>query len=139
MARRNPFKKHEQEIDLTPLIDVIFLILIFFLLTMNFTKDKDLFKVILPTAKNPARQKLTAKAIRLAITNDGEFVIGAKEQKVVPIEEIGKELSDEKYDKSQIVVISADEKAPMRAYAYLTGVLNELGFKKTTFQVKRKK
>jgi biopolymer transport protein ExbD len=139
MVRRNPFKRAQQELDLTPLIDVIFLILVFFLLTMNFTKDKDLFKVILPTAKNPARQKLSTKALRLAITNEGEFIIGAKEQKVVPIEELGKELSDKKYDKNQIVVISSDEKAPMRAYAYLTGVLNELGFKKTTFQVRRKK
>ena len=139
MRTRNPFKRAQQDLDLTPLIDVVFLILVFFLLTMNFTKDKDLFRVTLPMAKNPAKVKLTTQALRLGITNEGEFIIGAKEQKVVPLEELGKELANDKYDKSQIVVISADEKAPMRSYAYLTGVLNELGFMKTTFQVKRKK
>ncbi len=60
-------------IDLTPLIDVTFQLLIFFLLTATFNNDAA-FKVKLPkaTANDPATEQ---KAIVVEISEDGRFEV----------------------------------------------------------------
>ena len=63
-------------IDLTPLIDVTFQLLIFFLLTATFNNDAA-FKVKLPkaTANDPATE---TKAIVVEISEDGRFEVDKK-------------------------------------------------------------
>lgn len=63
-------------VDLTPLIDVTFQLLIFFLLTSTFSNDAA-FKVKLPkaTANNPATE---VKAIVVQISEDGRFELDGK-------------------------------------------------------------
>lgn len=63
-------------VDLTPLIDVTFQLLIFFLLTATFNKDAS-FKVKLPKASsNEPTQE--AKAVVVEISEDGRFEIDQK-------------------------------------------------------------
>ena len=63
-------------VDLTPLIDVTFQLLIFFLLTATFNTDAA-FKVKLPkaTANDPATE---TKAIVVEISEDGRFEVNKK-------------------------------------------------------------
>ncbi len=63
-------------VDLTPLIDVTFQLLIFFLLTATFNNDAA-FKVKLPkaTANDPATE---TKAIVVEISEDGRFEVNKK-------------------------------------------------------------
>jgi biopolymer transport protein ExbD len=63
-------------IDLTPLIDVTFQLLIFFMLTATFNNDAA-FKVKLPkaTANDPATEQ---KAIVVEISEDGRFEVDKK-------------------------------------------------------------
>ena len=63
-------------VDLTPLIDVTFQLLIFFLLTATFNNDAA-FKVKLPnaTANDPATE---TKAIVIEISEDGRFEVDKK-------------------------------------------------------------
>ena len=63
-------------VDLTPLIDVTFQLLIFFLLTATFNNDAA-FKVKLPkaTANDPATE---TKAIVVEISEDGRFEVDKK-------------------------------------------------------------
>ena len=63
-------------VDLTPLIDVTFQLLIFFLLTATFNNDAA-FKVKLPkaTANDPATD---VKAIVVEISEDGRFEVDKK-------------------------------------------------------------
>ncbi len=63
-------------VDLTPLIDVTFQLLIFFMLTATFNNDAA-FKVKLPkaSANDPATE---AKAIVVEISEDGRFEVDKK-------------------------------------------------------------
>ncbi len=63
-------------VDLTPLIDVTFQLLIFFLLTATFNNDAA-FKVKLPkaTANDPATE---TKAVVIEISEDGRFHVDKK-------------------------------------------------------------
>ena len=63
-------------VDLTPLIDVTFQLLIFFLLTATFNKDAA-FKVKLPKASSN-EPTTEAKAVVVEISEDGRFEIDHK-------------------------------------------------------------
>ncbi|PCJ61855.1 MAG: hypothetical protein COA79_06050 [Planctomycetota bacterium] len=134
MKRKNPFEV-DDEIDLTPLIDVVFLILIFFMITSTFVKEKDLFKIILPKATSAESQKLEKDAVIFTITAEGEYVLESIDEQIVSKKDLGDKIKN--YDKESIIVIKADEKAPMGSYTYLTGVLNELGFFKYSILVNK--
>ena len=68
--------RSQATIDLTPLIDVVFQLLIFFVLTATFQNNPS-FKVKLPKAKN---QDVTQqpKAVMVSIGADGEIEIDNK-------------------------------------------------------------
>ena len=50
--------EEEPRVDLTPLIDVIFMLVIFFVMTMTFSKP--VLDVVLPAAQNSEVKKKTA-------------------------------------------------------------------------------
>ncbi len=132
---KNPFDD-DKEVDLTPLIDVVFLILIFFMVTSSFTKEKDLFNITLPKAKSAATQKVHNDATQILISKDGEYVLTNKGNQIIPKAEIGPAL--EALNREIPVIIRCDAEAPVQAYAYLTGVLNELEFFKHSIVIDRK-
>jgi len=63
----------QPDINLTSLIDVVFLLLIFFMITTTFQHSTAL-KVALPQADN-ADQEQTAETVMLTISADGQFAI----------------------------------------------------------------
>jgi biopolymer transport protein ExbD len=66
----------QAQIDLTPLIDVVFQLLIFFVLTATFQNNPS-FKVKLPKAKNTDVSQ-QPKAVMVSIGSDGEVEIDNK-------------------------------------------------------------
>ena len=74
--------------DLTPLIDVVFLLLIFFLVTSVFKKDELALKLQLPVS-NYSTAKITSKDVDILISQT-KF---AYEDKELTLEELDKELS----------------------------------------------
>jgi biopolymer transport protein ExbD len=72
---RNIHTKQEvtaESINLTPLIDMVFILLIFFLVTASFTKESGI-DVDRPTAKTAVRQE--QGSLIIAINKDGEIWI----------------------------------------------------------------
>jgi biopolymer transport protein ExbD len=63
-------------IDLTPLIDIVFQLIIFFLLTATFQQNPA-FKVKLPKAKNQEVSK-EPKAVVVVVNSSGEFEVEGK-------------------------------------------------------------
>lgn len=66
----------QAQIDLTPLIDVVFQLLIFFVLTATFQNNPS-FKVKLPKAKNTDVSQ-QPKAVMVSIGSDGQVEIDSK-------------------------------------------------------------
>ena len=69
-ARR---KRSEVEVNLTPLIDVVFLLLIFFMVSTTFTKNTQL-SIDLPEADAEVSQ-VSEKQVEVTITRAGDYAV----------------------------------------------------------------
>lgn len=69
--------KEPLDINLTPLIDIVFLLLIFFMVTTTFERHSRL-KIDLPEASEDA-QNQRAESIEIAITADGRMYVNNNE------------------------------------------------------------
>ncbi|MFT2111321.1 ExbD/TolR family protein [Marinomonas sp. 2405UD68-3] len=67
-------KMDEVNINLTPLIDVVFLLLIFFMVTTTFKQSTEL-TIDLPTATSSDPVTVSNEQIEVVITSDGQYVI----------------------------------------------------------------
>lgn len=92
-------------VELTPLIDIVFQLLIFFLLTATF-QDNPAFKVKLPTAKNKDTSQ-EPKSVVVGVSASGEFEIDGN---VIDQAELEKRLClAAQKDSSAAVNIKADQ------------------------------
>lgn len=64
------------EINITPLIDVVFLLLIFFMVSTSFVETRGI-KVKLPGSKSGAVER-SAKPAELTLTEDGTLLLGGE-------------------------------------------------------------
>ncbi len=74
-ARRHTGQAVDTEIDMTPMLDIVFIMLIFFIVTTSFVKEAGV-TVKRPEAQTTQRQE--ASNIFVAITADGEVWIDRK-------------------------------------------------------------
>lgn len=97
----------ESQIDLTPLIDCLFMLIIFFVLTMSFSKP--VLEVILPEAKNAS---VSEERSELLVTVDakGELFLG---DAPATIESIAKALDEQP---ERLLNIYMDESAPFARF-----------------------
>jgi biopolymer transport protein ExbD len=106
-----------QSVDLTPLIDIVFQLLIFFLLTATFQQNPS-FKVKLPKANNKEVSQ-EPKAVVVAVGSDGSFEVDGK---VVDRRELELRLCNAaKSGDATGVNIKADQKSE---YQYVIEVLD---------------
>ncbi len=96
--------RHRQiELGITPLIDIVFLLLIFFMLTSHFLLDEGI-KIDLPPARTSEVE--SARDLVIFLESDGRIVF---QDQVVRIEDIESLLSAElQQDPDQTVMIRAD-------------------------------
>ncbi len=76
MRRRRKREPDESEINLTPMLDVTFIMLIFFIVTSSFVKEAGI-DVSRPAAATAERKE--QGSIMVAITKDGHIWIGKRE------------------------------------------------------------
>ena len=65
--------KPEVDVNLTPLIDVVFLLLIFFMVSTTFTKDTEL-SIDLPEA-SAVESRLVNKQVEITVARNGDYAI----------------------------------------------------------------
>lgn len=66
-----------QSLSLTPLIDVVFLLLVFFLVATRFAEEDRQLDVKLPTASQAKPMMLKPNDIELSIDQEGKYYLGA--------------------------------------------------------------
>ena len=96
-------KRFQVQIPLTSLIDIVFLLLIYFLLTTNFMVDEGI-KIKLPQAKAAAPQ--TEEVITVYVDQKGRAFLGTDEVPLAELFDRIKEKIGSKQD--ELVVIRAD-------------------------------
>lgn len=117
----------EETVNLTPLIDVVFLLLIFFMVSTTFTKETHL-TVDLPEASgSPALENV--KALDLLVSADGSYSVNGQaliNKKIDTLKAAILEVSGA--DNTQPMTITADASATHQAVVTAMDAAGQLGF-----------
>ena len=105
-ARRHRPAQDDTELDMTPMLDVVFIMLIFFIVTTSFVKESGV-TVSMPQAESASDQENTN--IFIAITAEGEVWIDRRPVDPRAVRVIVARLHADNPEGS--VIIQADEKA----------------------------
>jgi biopolymer transport protein ExbD len=76
LVHARPKKRYAVQMPITPLIDIVFMLLIYFLLTTNFMVDEGI-KIKLPQARASAPQ--TEETITVYVDSQGQAFLGEEE------------------------------------------------------------
>lgn len=99
--------EEEPQIDLTPLIDCLFMLIIFFVLTMSFSRP--VLEIILPEAKN-AEEHAEHRELVLSVKADGSLWLGEEK---TDLKGLAAALDA---DPENLLNIFMDEKAPFASF-----------------------
>lgn len=130
------------EINLTPLIDVVFLLLIFFMITTTFEKESKI-KIDLPTADS-SRPEAQDNILELIIDSEGRYYLDKKEvinSKPETLFRAMTEVLNQRQDKPSLI-ISSDANAGYQAVITAMDIAGRVGltnFSLATSQSERKK
>ncbi len=131
------------EVNLTPLIDVVFLLLIFFMVTTTFDKDAKI-NINLPTTTN-AMATPTKMPLEVIIDSNGKFFVDGREVLNNKPETLFRAMTqalNERGEKTPPLVISADSSTNYQSVVTAMDIAGRLGmtnFSMATSQSQRKK
>jgi len=132
-------KQESPDVNLTPLIDVVFLLLIFFMVSTTFKKDAEI-KVDLPEASAKA-VKHNEKIFEIVVDAKGRYFLNNKEQlvnekiktmKQILLKNLGK-------DSKKPFIIRADAKAPHGSVVLIMDAARQLGILNLSIAISQSK
>jgi len=119
--------KHDNGINLTPLIDVVFLLLIFFMVTTTFTRETRML-LSLPEADGDTAKSVQAP-LELVVARDGSYAVNGQNLINRDIKTIMAALRDASAGNSEIpLVISADAQSTHQAVITAMDAAGRSGF-----------
>jgi len=119
--------KAEESVNLTPLIDVVFLLLIFFMVSTTFTKETHL-SVSLPEAEGEVQMENT-RAVDILIARDGGFSVNGQvlvNSKIQTLKSALQKVTGK--DNDVPLTITADANTPHQAVVTAMDAAGQLGF-----------
>jgi len=134
------FKRQRSQhvaMDLTPLIDVVFLLLIFFMVSTTFTRESHL-QVELPQASGNPAPPAGVEQIDVVISADGQYLLNDKplvNNRRETLERGIRELADA--DTSLPFIITADARTPHEFVVRAMDAAGRLGFAKLSITTER--
>jgi biopolymer transport protein ExbD len=135
------FKRQSSEevsVNLTPLIDVVFLLLIFFMVSTTFTKESHLDIDLPQSSADPAQP--TAEEIEVIINAEGEFSVN--ERALINNQEDTLKKAVEKLSNGNTkipFIITADSKTAHEHVVRVMDVAGQLGFVQLSITTERAK
>lgn len=120
----------QPEVNLTSLIDVVFLLLIFFMVSTSFVKQSQI-SIQLPEAKNTSVVEEVPEQIDIMITADGAYLVNGRELINNRAETIRNALQKTSAGRNDLpLTISADANARHQDVVTAMDVAARLGFTK---------
>lgn len=119
-------------LDLTPVVDVVFNLLIFFALSLNFAAQTSGIKVKLPKAS--AAEQVRTKDITINLTNEGKLFLNDEEVDTKSIIEKLKKIEK----KDILVIIKADNSVNHGSVVETMDIVKSNGFSRLAIAVERK-
>lgn len=119
-------------INITPMVDVILVLLVIFMVTANFLK-KESININLP--KVQAADPNVAQSVQVAITRDGKILL---EGQSTTEEKLFANLQrDSKFRPNMRLTLSADENLSYGTITKLMGIIRKAGVTKIALSVKK--
>jgi len=117
----------EVSVNLTPLIDVVFLLLIFFMVSTTFKKESHI-SLNLPEASGEA-QADEVGSLEIVITENGDYAINGQSLVNTQLETLKSAISElGQGDTSLPVIISADAMAPHQSVVRAMDAAGQMGY-----------
>jgi len=124
------------EVDITPLIDVVFLLLIFFMVSTTFDREAQIL-VELPEATGE-EAKHEKRELEITIDASGIFFVDQKEVINTEVETLKRAIEKAVGDKRDLpVIINADAKTPHQSVMTAMDAASQLGLLRMTFSAHR--
>lgn len=124
-------KSEEPEVNITPLIDIVFLLLIFFMVSTTFKQE---FEVSIELPEATSESRIEEKSVEISIDKKGEFFVN--QQKLINTQQSTLKRALEKAagkGRGMPVIISADANTPHQAVIAAMDAARQLGFNRVTF------
>ena len=122
-----PQRRDNVDINLTPLIDVVFLLLIFFMVSTTFKQDAEL-KIDLPEADARAVEQ-KEQSLEIVIDAEGRYFINKQEVVNRKLETLKTAIHKVSKGSNNIpLIIRADAKSPHQAFITAMDAAKQLGF-----------
>ncbi len=120
-------------VDMTPLIDVVFLLLIFFMVSTTFDKQQQL-KVDLPEASAKAEEQHQQKTIEVVVDGKGRFYVGGRELVTHDVETLKRAFKKISEGKPETPIrVTADRRAPFQSVVEVMDAAAQLGMQRLSF------
>ena len=124
-------RPEQLEINITPMIDVVFLLLIFFMVTTTFNRETQL-QIVLPEASG--EEATVTEPLTVSIDAKGQYFVNEHQVINTDIETLKKAIRQAAGDNSDPqVVVSADGKTSHQSVITTLDALSQVGFVHVTF------
>lgn len=129
-------KNQELSVNLTPLIDIVFLLLIFFMVSTSFTKETHL-SLDLPEATGE-ESSVDSNSIDILIDSNGQYVLNGRSLVNNQLKTLMKALETLAEGKTDMpLIITADANTPHQAVITAMDAAGQLGFSKLSLTTKK--
>ena len=124
--------EREEGIDITSLIDVVFLLVIFFMVTSTFIEESKVYKITLPRAEKPVTVSRD-NTHTLSLTVDGKIYLKMEtaEEELETLEDVVKRFQARRVEEKEIlpVLLRVDAHLEYSAYVQAKNALRLAGAK----------
>ena len=128
-----PRRTEPPRVDITPLIDVVFLMLIFFMVSTTFDKQTQL-KVDLPSAATIDRSEQPADKIEITIDAKGDFYVNERELVKHDADTLHRTLQKIADGRADLpIIVSGDRNAPLQSMMTVLDVAAQLNMVRLSF------
>lgn len=134
-----PHRKHPIEPNLTPLIDVLFLLLIFFMVSTTFD-DKSRINIVLPEAASNEENVQMEEVLEITVDAKGRYYVNQKEVINTELNTLKRAIAKAGSGNLELpVIITADAKATHQAVLRVMDAASQLGYAHMTFKARQPK
>ncbi len=128
-----PRHRRTPDVNITPLIDVVFLLLIFFMVSTTFDRYSEM-RIELPKADVEAEQVERPKSIELSIDREGRYYVNQNEVVNTSVDTLSRALKKAlSGEESLPVVINADARTPHQAVISAMEAAGQAGLYELSF------
>ena len=134
MPLKGADRTEESAINLTPMIDIVFLLIIFFLVGARFTEQERQYDIQLPSSSEIQPLTGTPDALVINVRQDGTILLGTKP---ISLDELEAELKDAKENfEDQAVVVRGEGQGLYQPIVNVLGICHRTQITKISLAYK---